>query len=152
MDKTRKYGDIDMIARDCSADKIIILTSREHCSTKLDGRYELSRQEALSLCDTIHVLLNNGSLINEIPAKQTDGNTSNMTPRSLSLEEYREYDIQGRKEPYRINYPLWLYFRPGGSTHRVVDADGIVHCVPAPGQLGCVLRWKPKDPNSPVQF
>jgi len=41
-----------------------------------------------------------------------------------------------------INKPKTLYLRPGGSTHRVVDANGITHCLPAPGVNGCVLRWK----------
>lgn len=30
--------------------------------------------------------------------------------------------------------------------------EGIVHCVPAPGFQGCVLRWKSKDSNKPVEF
>ena len=65
-------------------------------------------------------------------------------------EIWREYDFGGRV--YRIDDPQELYFRPGGSTHRVVDANGIVHCVPAPGFNGCVLRWyKPKG-RKPVDF
>lgn len=56
------------------------------------------------------------------------------------VEEWREYDFGGRV--YRIEKPQTVYYRPGGSTHRVTDAEGIVHCVPAPGQNGCVLRWK----------
>jgi hypothetical protein len=57
-----------------------------------------------------------------------------------SVEEWREYDFGGRV--YRIDKPQSVEFREGGTTHRVVDADGIVHCVPAPGVFGCVLRWK----------
>jgi hypothetical protein len=34
----------------------------------------------------------------------------------------------------------------------VLDADGIVHCVPCVGERDCVLRWKPKDDADPVQF
>jgi hypothetical protein len=56
------------------------------------------------------------------------------------VEEWREYDFGGRV--YRIEAPTNVHFRPGGETHRVTDADGIVHCVPAPGTNGCVLRWK----------
>ena len=56
------------------------------------------------------------------------------------IEEWREYDFGGRV--YRIDKPVSLHFREGGSTHRVVDEAGIVHCVPAPGKDGCVLRWK----------
>lgn len=61
-----------------------------------------------------------------------------------------EYDFGGRV--YRIGNPVELYTRPGGTTHRVVDSAGVVHCVPAPGIFGCVLRWQTKDLNNPVQF
>lgn len=56
------------------------------------------------------------------------------------VEEWREYDFDGRV--YRVESPATVEFRPGSSTHRVTDAAGIVHCVPAPGHSGCVLRWK----------
>lgn len=69
---------------------------------------------------------------------------------NLSLELWREYDFGGRV--YRINNPQEVHWRTGGSTHRVVDVDGTVHCVPAPGVEGCVLRWKPRDPKQPIQF
>lgn len=55
------------------------------------------------------------------------------------VEKWREYDFGGRV--YRIDHPASVQFRTGGSTHRVTDADGVVHCVPAPGFNGCVLRW-----------
>lgn len=56
------------------------------------------------------------------------------------VEEWREYDFAERV--YRIYSPCSVEFRDGGETHRVTDSDGIVHCVPAPGRQGCVLRWK----------
>jgi len=56
------------------------------------------------------------------------------------VEEWREYDFQGRV--YRINNPVSVEFRANSSTHRVTGEDGTVHCVPAPGFNGCVLRWK----------
>lgn len=56
------------------------------------------------------------------------------------VEEWREYDFLGRV--YRIDKPQTVHYRQGGSTHRVTDAAGIVHCVPAPGHNGCVLRWR----------
>ena len=56
------------------------------------------------------------------------------------VEDWREYDFGGRV--YRIERPASVSFREGGETHRVTDSEGIVHCVPAPGQMGCVLRWK----------
>lgn len=73
-----------------------------------------------------------------------------MEPRDLTVESYREYDFGGRV--YRIDAPKSLYCRVGGSTHRVVDQTGLVHCVPAPGNAGCVLRWLAKDITAPVIF
>ena len=57
----------------------------------------------------------------------------------LNVEKWREYDFGGRV--YRVDNPVSVEFREGGSTHRVVGDDGIVHCLPAPGVNGCVLRW-----------
>lgn len=63
-------------------------------------------------------------------------------------EEWREYDFGGRV--YRIENPVKLVTRKAGTTHRVVDANGVTHCVPAPGVNGCVLRWK--GTTAPVSF
>lgn len=60
----------------------------------------------------------------------------------LGVEEWREYEFEGRDGPYRINAPKCVEFRPDSTTHRVTDSAGIVHCVPAPGHMGCILRWK----------
>lgn len=68
----------------------------------------------------------------------------------ISCEMWREYDFGGRI--YRIDAPLQLFMRIGGTTHRVVDSNGVVHCVPAPGKEGCVLRWRNLDGNMPVKF
>lgn len=65
-------------------------------------------------------------------------------------EVWREYDFGYRI--YRIDNPLTVEFRAGGETHRVVGSDGVVHCVPAPGVNGCVLRWMPKDAKTPVTY
>jgi hypothetical protein len=73
-----------------------------------------------------------------------------LNEKSLETEQYREYDFQGRI--YKIENPVKLYNRTNGTTHRVVDKDGVVHCLPAPGHLGCVLRWKTKDEKVPVNF
>lgn len=67
---------------------------------------------------------------------------------NISCEQWREYDFQGRV--YRITNPQSLAI--GRTTHRVVDEFGIVHCVPAPGKDGCVLRWQSKDPKKPIAF
>lgn len=77
-----------------------------------------------------------------------------LTVGSLKDEQYREYDFGGRV--YRIENPTKVYFRVGGTTHRVVAGRGkntIVHCVPAPGVNGCILRWKTKaTAKTPVQW
>lgn len=69
----------------------------------------------------------------------------------LTDEEWREYDIPGRRDPYTICNPQKLFTRPGGSTHCVLDAAGEVHYIPFPGN-GTVLRWKPRDLEHPVAF
>ncbi len=67
--------------------------------------------------------------------------SNNLTKIDVKgVEEWREYDFGGRF--YRIEKPVSVEYRPGGSTHRVTDAEGVVHCVPAPGFQGCALRWK----------
>lgn len=74
---------------------------------------------------------------------------SDLQKSDISTEEWREYDFGGRV--YRVT-GVTLYWRSGGSTHRVVDDKGVVHCLPVPGQQGCVLRWKSKNPDKPVDF
>lgn len=71
-----------------------------------------------------------------------------MEPKDISTELWREYDFGGRV--YRIDLPKDLYI--GTSTHRVVDITGMVHCVPAVGYHGCVLRWQSKDGGPDVRF
>ena len=71
-----------------------------------------------------------------------------MDTKSLTKELWREYDFDGRV--YRIDNPAELV--TGTTTHRVIDTAGTVHCVPAPGHSGCVLRWMPRDASEPVQF
>lgn len=71
-----------------------------------------------------------------------------MEAKDLRGEQYREYVFGSTV--YRIDKPISLYI--GRTTHRVVDSLGIVHCVPAVGEQGCVLRWLPVDAADPVQF
>lgn len=73
-----------------------------------------------------------------------------LVENSLAVELWREYDFEGRV--YRINEPVSLTYRKGGSTHRIVDKDGVCHCLPGPGYRGCVLRWKNRDGLHPVSF
>ncbi len=78
------------------------------------------------------------------------GQSEELVKRDISHELWREYDFGGRT--YRITSPTTLYFRKGGETNRVVDSDGVAHCVPFPGVRGCVLRWKNKDGTPDVVF
>lgn len=68
----------------------------------------------------------------------------------ITTEKWREYDFGGRV--YRIDNPQTLFIRSGGTTHRVLTEDGVVHCVPAPGQNGCVLRWASRNKKKPCEF
>lgn len=68
----------------------------------------------------------------------------------ITCEEWREYEYGG--VVYRITNPQQLYTYSGSTTHRVVDTEGVVHCLPSPGYCGCVLRWKNKDVSKPVMF
>lgn len=81
---------------------------------------------------------------------------STISEHSLSAETWREYvwidPATGDERTYHIDGPQTLYTHDGATTHRVLDSTGVVHCVPAVGQHGCVLRWLPRDAKDPVQF
>lgn len=74
--------------------------------------------------------------------------------KDISDEQWREYTWhtgQGSVNvTYRITNPVALYV--GKTTHRVLDTEGIVHCIPTVGERGCSLRWKVKDGAEPVRF
>lgn len=63
------------------------------------------------------------------------------------LELWRNYTFSSEHGPieYQIDDPQIVIFRPEGSTHRVVDREGVVHCVPSPGYHGCVLTWQTRE-------
>ncbi len=62
----------------------------------------------------------------------------------ISDEEWREVQLSGGLT-ILIKNPVTLIIRKGGSTHRVVDAKGIVHCYAAPETGYSALCWKVKD-------
>lgn len=75
--------------------------------------------------------------------------------QSLRDEAFREYEFgpTANRVTYRIENPRTLITRPGGTTHRVVDAKGTVHCIPAPSpEAGVVLRWKARRGRAAVAF
>jgi hypothetical protein len=75
---------------------------------------------------------------------------STYTEQSLSDEEYRE--VITENGCYRITAPVTLVRRGGGVTHRVIDANGMVHCYPAPETGKSIIRWKPKAGTKPIAF
>ena len=69
----------------------------------------------------------------------------------ISKELWREVETKGLPK-YRINNPITLIIRKGGSTHRVVDSEGIVHCYASPETGNSIIRWKNKDGEPPCNF
>lgn len=91
------------------------------------------------------------NFFNPTVVHQQNGEVMNdLLEKDLSTEQYREYEFTDKV--YKIEKPVKLFYRSEGTTHRVVDSEGITHCVPAPGVSGCVLRWKTKDSSVPVNF
>lgn len=79
----------------------------------------------------------------------------------LSSEAERTYiyavttpngETTGTEARMTIEKPVRLWCKANGATHRVLDADGTLHIVPAPGYVGCAVEVEPYDPADPVQF
>jgi hypothetical protein len=87
-----------------------------------------------------------------IPVKMPPQGVPPLKKYDLTSEHWREYEFGpiGDRVVYKINDPIALWI--GDTTHRVLDGDGIVHCVPVPGEKGCVLRWKVREGKEPVGF
>lgn len=76
-----------------------------------------------------------------------------LGPFDVSTERYREYYWPETGQSYRINDPVALYRREGGTTHRVVDITGMVHCVPCgKDHPNTIIRWLNKDLSVPVNW
>lgn len=71
-----------------------------------------------------------------------------LKPIDLGSEQYRIYTYKDGAK-FRINAPVSLYLLDGGSSHRVVDRDGVTHR-PARGWVG--ISWKAKDGLHPFDF
>lgn len=69
-----------------------------------------------------------------------------LKQQDISTEEWREYDYG--TSVYRIDNPITLITREGGSGHRIVDANGVTHWVPV--NVHYCLRWY--APSEPVSF
>lgn len=73
-----------------------------------------------------------------------------ITVGDLRDELYRE--VATPDGVYRIDSPVALFVRKGGTTLRILDAAGMVHLVPGPGYRGAAHRWAPRDLSNPVAF
>jgi hypothetical protein len=79
----------------------------------------------------------------------------NITGRDISGVIWREYSwvVNGIERAVRIDRPKELFCRPGGTTHRIVDEDGLVYIVPSVGVMGCFITYKPRaDRDKAVRF
>ena len=83
-------------------------------------------------------------------------NDSGLKKFPLGDEAWRKYtwiDPESNKRvAHTVHNPVDVYFYKGSTTHRVVDVEGVVHCVPSVGVFGCVLTWKNKDGKPAVQW
>lgn len=64
---------------------------------------------------------------------------------STTDELYREYVFLPDMHVYKIAFPIVLIIRAGGTTHRIIDSEGITHCVPF--RPGVVVRWNSETTN-----
>ncbi len=88
----------------------------------------------------------------DIPSLADRAASAELISGDLRDEIQRTYRFSSGHE-YHIFDPVTLYTRPGGSTHRVVDSHGVVHCVAFPGPNGdTVVTWKTAKGVDPVKF
>ena len=73
-----------------------------------------------------------------------------LTLMNISDETVRTYYTMGVKV-HEIVDPIAVYIRPGGTTHRVVDSTGLVHCVAFPNMGRTTFTWRNHDQTTPVK-
>jgi hypothetical protein len=69
-----------------------------------------------------------------------------MKELDISEELWREYDYGDRV--YRIEAPIKLFLKDGGTGHRVLDSKGVTHWCPV--NVWHCIRWE--SPAKPVRF
>jgi hypothetical protein len=69
----------------------------------------------------------------------------------ISDEEWRVV-VYPDGSHYVIPDPVTLIYRKGGSTHRVIDKNGVVHCYAAPETGKSVIQWKAREGKPAVRF
>lgn len=72
-------------------------------------------------------------------------NKGDYVELDISDEVWREVTLASGLV-VRIDNPLKLLFRKGGTTHRVIAADGIVHCYADPSTGKSAVKWLTKQP------
>ena len=69
----------------------------------------------------------------------------------ISDELWREVHLSSGLK-LRIDNPATLIIRKGGSTHRVVDSDGVVYCYVAPETGHSYIKWMARPSKPAVRF
>ena len=98
-----------------------------------------------------------GDVIEEkdLPQDEKEDDPEELRSHDISSEKWREYiDYDGDGAVLAripIRNPKTLITRPGGSTHRIVDAEGIVHIVEFP-RAGRVVVYEPGTQEKPCLF
>lgn len=121
---------------------------------------ETYRQEANEICEEIREIVSecDESSCCQDTVGRPEFRFEQLDFSHLSFIEYTIGDLSNEKTrvyvnpetgfEYVIEGPIALVIRNEGKTHRVVDARGIVHCVPR----NWIIQWLPKDPTRPVNW
>ena len=72
---------------------------------------------------------------------------SELKFQDISEEQWREY-VYADGTTYRIEKPVTLITRDGGTGHRIADAAGVTHWCPV--NVWHCIRWF--APTNPVSF
>lgn len=90
---------------------------------------------------------NGNGIKQDIPKEKSN----DLVRRNISDEAIRivkVFDsVTGKRIPYEIQNPQFLYYYNGASTMRISDNKGEVHLVPAPGYRGAVHTIAMKKPG-----
>jgi hypothetical protein len=121
-----------------------------------DGKVTFRPDDVTGLNGPPVFTLNIVDVIGEDNYRTEDVNSAGLKKFDVGDEDWREYNFvdpdSGKRVTYKIIEPKEVYFYNGSSTHRVVDNNGVVHCVPSVGRMGCVLTWKPKSGKPAVAW
>lgn len=66
-----------------------------------------------------------------------------LVAEDISSQSWREYHwlVNGQIRTHRIYAPEKLFTLDGSCAEVVVDVVGTYHCVPAFGEMGCIVKW-----------